>query len=246
MNFLVPEWPLPGNIQCVVTTQFLGNIATHAGDLADVHRNREILLRDGGLPREPVWLSQVHGSHVLLATGQEAGIPTADAAYTRTCGLPLAVMVADCLPILIASCSGEEIAVVHAGWRGLAREYVPQREPAQDPVLVGAGVIHSTVSAFGSQELMAWLGPAIGPCHYEVDRTVRQAFPDEYGFLDVSEGHWMMDLHQIARRQLNALGITRVFSSDTCTRCDDRFFSYRHDRQCGRFAAVMWKSGKAN
>ena len=171
-----------------------------------------------------MWMQQVHGIDVSTGTGADDP-PVADAAYTTTAGLPLTVMVADCLPVFISSTDGEEIGVAHAGWRGLA-----------------GGVLAALVGKFTRRELTAWLGPAIGPCHYEVDEVVRDQFPDDTGFLAGRDSsHWMMDLYAIARGQLADLGISRVEGGGFCTWCDDRLYSHRRD-DAGRIAALIWRT----
>jgi YfiH family protein len=182
------------------------------------------------LPAEPRWLKQVHGVGVVDAS-RHAGPVEADAAYTQDKGVVCTVMVADCMPVLLADEKGEAVAAAHAGWRGLS-----------------AGVIEATVEAMGvpAQRLLAWLGPAIGPKVYEVGAEVREAFVAkdsraEVAFAPTRPGHWNLDLYAVARQRLASLGITRVSGGDFCTHTEqERFFSYRRDKAMQRMAAAIW------
>jgi len=201
------------------------------GDLeVDVAKNRDSIRQFLGMPGEPLWLDQVHGNHVIVPelTGDKPG-QTGDAAFTTCAGRVLTIMVADCLPILLVSQDGEAIGAVHGGWKGLA-----------------AGIIEETCARFsGKTPIIAWLGPCIGPCHYEVDEQVRRNFPESD--LDAfhpgrDKSHWMLDLYQLAERRLRAAGIEDISGGNCCTYCEsDRFFSYRRDGQTGRFAVFIWK-----
>ncbi|MDA0273214.1 MAG: peptidoglycan editing factor PgeF [Proteobacteria bacterium] len=216
--------PFGDRIGVLVTTQSCGNLATHVGDIPTALANRQLLRREFNIPAEPVWLSQVHGNGVVnLSSPVVDGVVEADAAFTRVVDLPLVVMIADCLPIVLASIGGDEVAVVHAGWKGLVN-----------------GVISRAVASF-SGDVVAWLGPAIGPCHYEVDLAVRQRFEDSGGFLrGTDEAHWMMDLYEIARVQLRQAGVRSITGGEACTYCDEKFFSHRRDPEAGRIALIAW------
>jgi len=203
----------------------------HVGDnpLA-VNENRQRIAEVCGLPSAPLWLSQVHGTRI--APDPEPGTE-ADASVTSKTGLVLAVMVADCLPVLFASDDGSEVAAAHAGWRGLS-----------------AGVLENTVGAFANspQNLVAWLGPAISQAAFEVGDEVRQAFIESDGaasdcFVRNERGRWQADLYGLARQRLQAIGVKRISGGDFCTYTDaGRFFSYRRDGQCGRMAAFVFRS----
>lgn len=226
MTLLVPDWPAPPGVVAFVTTREVGNLARHVGSADDAVANRRQLAQAQNLPAEPFWMEQLHGNRVVTPEA-EKGLPRADAAYTRLAGRPLAVMVADCLPILLASRDGNEIGAVHAGWRGLA-----------------CGVVREALSRFHSRDIVAWLGPAIGPCHYEVDEVVRRAFSTDTGFrVGKDARHWMMDLYAVATAQLEAEGVDSVWGGGLCTYCDARFYSHRRDgeRDGGRMAAVIWR-----
>jgi YfiH family protein len=188
------------------------------------------LLAELNLASRPVWLNQVHGNHINVAiTTTESVVPDADASYTRQQDIVLAVMVADCLPVLLCAEDGQEVAVVHAGWRGLA-----------------SGIIERAVKEFETDRLIAWLGPGIGPCHYEVDDAVKARFSRSRAFTESEEaGHWMFNLYAEASAQLRNAGVKAIYGGNLCTYCDDRFFSYRRDGQTGRFAVLIWMNGLA-
>jgi YfiH family protein len=226
------------------------NLGGHVGDLAQaVAENRRRLKAAAGLPAEPAWLTQVHGTTVidldaaadrdtvtnLDATAEQdaadrRGAP-ADAAFTRRRGRVCAILTADCLPVLLAADSGGLVAAAHAGWRGLA-----------------GGVIEATVQALpvAPGQLMAWLGPAIGPRHFEVGAEVREALlagdPGADAALAANaRGRFMADLSALARRRLAALGIDRVYGGGQCTFADEnRYFSHRRDGATGRQASLIW------
>ena len=164
-------------------------------------------------------------------TADTAVQPRADAVVTRDVGRVCAIRVADCMPVLFAAMDGSAIGAAHAGWRGLA-----------------GGVLEATVERLGvpSSHIVAWMGPAIGPEHFEVGDDVRAAFVDvdadaASAFVKNQRGRWQCDLYALARRRLSRLGVTRVYGGGWCTFAEpDRFFSYRRDSQCGRMAALIW------
>lgn len=235
-DFILPDWPAPPNVRALVTTRQGGissgpyaslNLGDHVGDNpAAVAENRRILRAH--LPAEPVWMKQVHGIRCLDATQD---IVNADAAFSRTSGVVCAVLTADCLPILLCDTEGTVVAAAHAGWRGL-----------------GAGVIESTVAAMGvpSDRLMAWLGPAIGPQHFEVGDEVRGLFvahdpQADQAFIGKANGKWLCNIYTLARQRLAASGVCRQVGADFCTVRDEaRFFSYRRDGVTGRMASLIW------
>ena len=208
------------------------NLGGHVGDLAQaVAENRRRLKAAAGLPAEPAWLTQVHGTNVIdLDAADRRGAP-ADAAFTRRRGRVCAILTADCLPVLLAADSGDLVAAAHAGWRGLA-----------------GGVIEATVQALpvAPGQLMAWLGPAIGPRHFEVGAEVREALlagdpGADAAFAANARGRFMADLSALARRRLAALGIDRVYGGGQCTFADEnRYFSHRRDGATGRQASLIW------
>jgi|TARA_Y100000310_G_scaffold268350_2_gene280902 hypothetical protein len=238
MEFIRPEWPAPKHVQAVVTTRKGGcsvapydslNLATHVGDLRHrVLSNRQSLCQSLDLARGPPWLNQVHGTSVINA--DEKGEANADAVYSDRKNQPCAVLVADCLPIFLCDRRGLQVAVLHAGWRGLA-----------------AGIIGATVTRFlPRDDLIAWLGPAIGPCHYEVGIEVKDAFGSEVDcFAPIDKpDRWLFDLYGVARKHLAISGVRGVHGGGLCTYCQrERFFSYRRDGDTGRIAAVIWREG---
>ena len=238
-DWIVPDWPAPRNVRALVTTRAGGasrgayaslNLGLRCGDDdAAVRENRARLER--ALPQPPKWLAQVHGTTVVEADRLDH-VPAADAAVARAPGTVCAVMIADCLPVLLCDASGTTVAVAHAGWRGLA-----------------AGVIENTVAAMNvnPDELVAYLGPGIGPRAFEVGAEVREAFVarDEEAaaaFAPARAGKWLADLFSLARRALARVGVDRVHGGGLCTYTDTaRFFSYRRDRATGRMAALIWR-----
>ncbi|HHH46073.1 MAG TPA: peptidoglycan editing factor PgeF [Thiotrichales bacterium] len=242
LDWIRPDWPAPPNVQALVTTRRGGvsrppwdtlNPATHVGDdPAAVAENRRRIRANAGLPIEPLWLEQVHGSRVADDRVPHQGV-RADGRITREPGRVCVVMTADCLPVLLCNRQGTAVATLHAGWRGLA-----------------AGILEAGVAAFGQPpgELIAWLGPRIGAAAYEVGDEVRAAFAgdnDEYAahFRASGGGRWRMDLAGLAGQRLRDVGIPQVYDSGLCTFEDrTRFFSHRRDGVCGRMAALIWRS----
>ncbi len=232
-----PDWPAPANVRAGSTSRLGGvslppydslNLALHVGDdPAHVACNRQRL----ALPAEPVWLDQVHGLVVVDAGQDFVSPPQADAAYSHTAGRICAVMTADCLPLLICDRQGQEVAAIHAGWRGLL-----------------GGIIENTLACLAAPaaELLVWLGPAIGPQAYEVGEEIRQAFVQHSpraaeAFVASRAGHWWMDICALARQRLAAKGITAVYGGQRCTFADrEHYFSYRRDGVTGRMASVIW------
>jgi YfiH family protein len=212
------------------------NLGAHVGDTrAAVTENRRRVRTQLRLPAEPLWLEQVHGIEVAdldMASGQASATPpTADAAIARRAGSVCVMQVADCMPVLFAAQDGSVVGAAHAGWRGLA-----------------GGVLEATVRRLGvpASKLIAWMGPAIGPRHFEVGDDVRAAFmasdaDSASAFVANARGRWQCDLYALARRRLNALGVSAIYGGAWCTFAEaDRFFSYRRDGQCGRMAALIW------
>jgi hypothetical protein len=237
-DFIIPDWPVPANVRALVTTRHGGvstghyaslNLGDHVGDdPAAVAANRRLLRAQ--LPAEPVWLKQVHGTR-CIAAATAAPNSEADAAFARSPGVVCAVLTADCLPILLCDDAGTVVAAAHAGWRGLA-----------------AGVIESTVAALDvpGARLLAWLGPAIGPQHFEVGGEVRETFlahdpKAQQAFVALADGKWLCDIYRLAAQRLAALGVCRITSADFCTVRDARhFYSYRRDGATGRMASLIW------
>lgn len=238
--WLLPDWPAPANI-CAGTTLRHGGISPppydslNLGDHVDdnpgaVAKNRQRL----GLPTEPVWLKQTHSTRIVDAARCAPGQIEADGSYTTQPRIICAVLSADCLPILICDKKGTQVAAVHAGWRGLA-----------------AGIIETAVEKFSDNysELLVWLGPAIGPDHYEVGHEVREIFmrhdsAAKTAFI-AQQGKWRMDIYTLARQRLNALGLTGIYGGNHCTyREQEHFYSYRRDGVTGRMASLIWQEQK--
>lgn len=237
-NWIVPDWPAPQNVKTLITTRAGGvstgkyaslNLGEHVGDdPARVARNRALLR--AYLPSEPKWPKQVHGKRVVLADGA-LYTKEGDGAIARKPGTVCAVLVADCLPVLLCHDAGTVVGVAHAGWRGLA-----------------AGVIEETVKAMDipGENLMAFLGPAIGPDSFEVGDEVRQVFLEHdkkaaFAFLPRDNGKWLANLYLLARQRLAEKKLRRVYGGDWDTFSEPaRFFSYRRDGATGRMAAIIW------
>ena len=236
---LVPDWPAPANIHAATTLRKGGvslgafsslNPALHVGDDNNqVWLNRRIIREMLDLPDEPVWIDQVHSNRAVKAL-KTTSLQQADASYTDESGIVCAVMTADCLPLLVCSSDGTQVAAIHAGWRGLL-----------------AGVISNTLTAMQKQDFLVWLGPAIGPDCFEVGSEVRDAFLDKSmefnpAFKAQSNSKWLADIYQLARVELAAIGITKVYGGTHCTFTEhERFYSYRRDTQTGRMATLIWR-----
>jgi polyphenol oxidase len=270
IDMICPDWPVPQAVRAAFTLRRGGvsrppfdslNVGAHTGDQpAAVAENRRRVREALHLPAEPQWLMQEHGSTVVALdrvaamTGHEEesaraerGVrqeapardeepPRADAAISRLAGEVCAIQVADCLPVLFAARDGAAVAAAHAGWRGLA-----------------TGVLEAAVAALGAEpcriaadRLIAWLGPAIGPEHFEVGEDVRAAFLERDrgacgAFARNARGRWQCDLYALARRRLAAAGVRDVYGGGWSTYADRAsFFSYRRDGRCGRMAALIW------
>lgn len=238
--FLPADWPAPPGVRALTTLRHgLGgsqspfgtfNLGSRCGDeVVVVAENRRQLEAALALPSPPRWLRQVHGMAVAVEPGDDE--PEADAAVTATPGTVLAILTADCLPVVLAAKDGGEIAAAHAGWRGLC-----------------TGVLESTVGAMRTppDQLVAWLGPAAGPQAYEIGTEVFEAFTARDGrarmaFVPTRPGHWRVDLYMLARQRLLDAGMTDVHGGGLCTISDpSRFFSHRRDGRSGRIATLAW------
>ena len=240
-DWIVPDWPAPANVKSVITTRAGGvsggpfasfNLGLRTGDDPQAIAENRARLR-GLLPQEPKWLRQVHGADVVEAdTAMDA--PEADASVARRAGTVCAVMIADCVPVLLADRAGTQVAIAHAGWRGLA-----------------GGVIENTVRKLGAApgELLAYLGPGIGPRAFEVGADVRDALLGRdaraaTAFTPRAAGKWLADLFLLARQRLQTAGVDRIYGGGLCTYSDAaRFYSYRRDKVTGRMAALIWRTG---
>jgi YfiH family protein len=240
MELIIPDWPAPARVRAVCTTRDGGvsvapyaslNLGDHVGDdPVAVSENRARLRRELRLEADPCWLSQVHGTCTVDAAAVE-GRCEADASFATAPGRVCAVLTADCLPVLFCDRAGTRVAAAHAGWRGLA-----------------GGVLEEAVARLGVPpgELLAWLGPAIGPNAFEVGAEVREVFlandpAAARAFLPSPGGRWMADLYALARLRLARVGLTAVYGGDLCTWSDPRrFYSYRREGRTGRQASLVW------
>lgn len=248
MDLIIPEWHgMPHNVGACSTTRRGGksgapyddgsgggglNLGIHVGDDPESVSANRALLRTL-LPAEPIWLSQVHGNRVIdaAATG---GVPEADASFSTMPGVVCAIQTADCLPVLFCDAGGTAVGAAHAGWRGLA-----------------GGVLENTVKAMrdaGASDILAWLGPAIGPRCFEVGQDVLDAFAgkDEamtsaFKPIAASPGKYLADIYGLARQTLERVGVTRVSGGGLCTMTEQqRFYSFRRDKVTGRMASLIW------
>ncbi len=240
VEWVEPDWPAPPGIRVISTGRGGGvsraqyaslNLGTHVGDAPDaVAENRTRLRAAAKLPSEPQWLAQIHGTTVVDLDAEVTG--AADAGYTRRAGVMCAILTADCLPVVFASESGDTLGAAHAGWRGLS-----------------SGILDATVRAMRvpPSRLLAWLGPSIGPEHFEVGAEVRDAFlaqdrGAEAAFLANARGRFMADLPELARRRLRTMGIDRIYGGGECTYENSaRYFSHRRDGNTGRQATLIWR-----
>ncbi|UVL83192.1 peptidoglycan editing factor PgeF [Pseudomonas sp. B21-028] len=236
-DWLIPDWPAPARVKACVTTRAGGvsvapfdslNLGDHVDDDPGAVAENRRRLTDRFDVR-PAWLQQVHGIAVVEA--DPTRVATADASWTAMPGIACTAMTADCLPVLFCNRAGTRVAAAHAGWRGLAN-----------------GVLEATLDSLATpaDEILAWLGPAIGPQAFEVGPEVREAFiahlPQAVQAFVPSHnaGKFMADIYALARLRLAARGVLAVYGGGLCTVTDPRFFSYRRSPRTGRFASLVW------
>lgn len=252
VSLLRPAWPLPAGVHAFVSTRHGGgssgnyhslNLGDHVGDHAGtVANNRAVLLdalqrQTGTAALQLQWMQQVHGIKVERIDAALTPPPVADALYTTQTGIALGVLTADCLPVLFCSADGKQIAAAHAGWRGLCN-----------------GVLDFALEQFSCapSAIRCWLGPAIGPCHFEVGNDVRDAFcmlsrqrdmiATKAAFKPAGEpGKWLGNLYALAHLRLRASGVTDITGDPQCTVCLDDFYSYRQQSETGRFVTGIVK-----
>lgn len=258
-SLLHAEWPAPPQVRAFATMRGPAgdseppfgplNLGARSGDnVTTVFGNRSDLRFYADMPSTPHWLHQVHGTRVMefdqppehvpfrewehaRHAGQVNSEPEADAAVTRTPGVVLAILTADCLPVLCCADDGSEVAAAHAGWRGLS-----------------AGVLENTLLAMHTprEKILAWLGSAIAAQSYEVGDEVRDAFLTHDSaatpaFAATRPGHWLCDLYALARLRLRDAGVTHIFGGSLDTFTDARLHSYRRDgARSGRMASLIW------
>lgn len=247
-SLIYPDWPVPDNVRAVITTRQGGvsagsyssnNLALHVGDdPLSVAANRADLSRQLELSAEPQWLEQVHGIKVIEAQ-PDGLVRTADGCITKQLGLACVVMTADCLPILLCDRAGTQVAAVHAGWRSLA-----------------GGIVREALSQFSCSmdDVLVYLGPAISQSQFEVGIDVLEGFfetalsPDHCDAISAAfrpslskPMKYYADLYQLARAELNEMGVSQIFGGNFCTFEDEqRFYSYRRDGETGRMASAIW------
>lgn len=236
IRVLPATWPVLG-IRAFTTCRTGGvsqgaftslNLAAHVSDSAsDVAANRAILTHACDLAAQPLWLHQVHGRVVVDAGQVWAAPPVADGSFSTRRGVVCAVLTADCLPVVLAAQDARCVAVLHAGWRGLA-----------------GGILEAGVMALPlpPSQVAAWLGPAIGAGDYEVGDELRHAFGPaaRAAFTATGDGRYRADLYALARLQLTSLGVRRIYGGGFNTFRDPDLYSYRKAPVCGRMATVAW------
>ena len=238
-SVITPDWPAPASVHACSTTRGGGysqspwdslNLGDHVGDdPAAVAANRERVRHALALPAAPLWLNQVHSTRVVCAA-PGIRLVDADGSLTDQPGVVCAVMTADCLPVLLCNRQGTRVAALHAGWRGLLNGILE----------VGIDAMPGPVG-----QLLAWIGPGIGPQAFEVGDEVREAFmrtdPAANAAFVRHRERWLADLPALARLRLRSVGVNAIFGGDECTyRDSQRFFSYRRDGQTGRQASLIW------
>jgi len=251
-GFIVANWPAADHVHALVTTRQIPdmptvtslsaadngndtgfNLALHTGgEPSGVEANRQWLIKSAALPASPCWLNQLHGSRVVCADSVDySHPPDADACFTQEKNSVCAVMTADCLPVFFCNRSGSEVAVAHAGWRGLY-----------------AGVLEQTVATMNShpQDLLVWFGPAIGAEKFELGAEVFQTFYERHpailsAFEQTDASHYLCNIYRLAQYLLEVTGVTQFYGGDFCT-CSqpELFYSYRRDRDTGRMASLIW------
>lgn len=263
--WLVPDWPAPDGVRAVFTLRGMNardgasrgpwrffNLGDHVGDDAAAVATNRVRLRDA-LGARPVFLRQVHGTGVATLAGDTPDGISADAVLTSERALACTIMVADCLPVLLSDARGQRVAAIHAGWRGLAAGVLEQtlarlRASSASGPAPGAG-------ASSGPDVLAWLGPCIGPEAFEVGPEVHAAFVDgdpmaAACFIAARPGKYLADLQALARQRLQRLGVSRVYGNDGgsawCTVGNaSRYFSHRRDQRTlgatGRMAACIWR-----
>jgi len=241
LTFIKPNWPAPPNVKALQTTRKGGisqgpytslNLGEHVKDdpLAVAH-NRQSL--SPYLPSEPVWVNQVHGIQVIDAA-KSGCLEDADGVFATQADVVCVTMTADCLPILLCDKAGTVVAAVHAGWRGLCD-----------------GVIEAAIAKMSAnpEDILAWLGPAIGPNAFEVGDDVREQFiQKDAQAVSAFKPHgdkWLGDIYTIAKQRLVSAGVKAIYggsvNEEFCTYSDeDRFFSFRRDNVTGRMASLIW------
>ncbi|PWQ93776.1 peptidoglycan editing factor PgeF [Leucothrix arctica] len=242
--FIYPDWPAPDNIKAVMTTRHGGvslppfdglNLGDHVDDDPEaVQTNRKQLAVDLSLPQQPAWLSQVHGINVASCSSAKS-TDVADAIVGKHQNDVCSIMTADCLPVLFCDKQGTVIAAAHAGWRGLA-----------------SGVLEATIAEMTSkpQDILIWMGAAIGPDAFEVGSEVRDVFIAQHSesteaFKAQASGKWLADIYKLAliRFKHSKIPVENVYGGGRCTYSEDtEFYSYRRESRTGRMASLIWRT----
>ncbi len=246
-HHITPDWPAPANVKACITTRKGGesiepytsnNMGLHVGDNPQtVMQNRAALCEGMDLTRSPQWLEQIHGAKVVNAKN-DGRVRTADGSFSNEIGQACLVMTADCLPILLCDEKGTEVAAIHCGWRSLAK-----------------GIAARALAKFSASpdDILIYLGPAISQSNFEVGVDVLEAFfksarssvhADAIAKAFISAQrplHFYADIYALARAELNALGVTKIYGGGYCTYAQaDDFYSYRRDKVTGRMASLIW------
>jgi YfiH family protein len=245
-DWIVPDWPAPAHVRAICTTRSGGisqgpyksmNPADHVNDFVqDVAENRLLLQQSLALDSSPHWLQQIHSTKIL-DLDHKAHDFRADGSTTKHVDTHCVVMTADCLPVLLTDSNGQRVTAIHAGWRGLAN-----------------GILEVGVQQFNEkQNVLAWLGPAIGPEKFEVGEEVIDMLAAgvkiKAGWYKPSpnNGKWLVDLYALARFRLQQAGVNDIYGGGFCTFSDEkRFFSYRRQGECGRMATLIWRHQQAD
>ncbi|WP_264874835.1 peptidoglycan editing factor PgeF [Vibrio agarivorans] len=240
MMYIVPDWPVAKRVRAISSLRDGGvssspfsslNVGMHVGDNEqNVLENRSRLAIEAAMPSAPVWLNQTHSSDVLELFRPTGNVLDGDASFTSVAGVVCAAMTADCLPVLLAGENGEQVAAVHAGWRGLAD-----------------GIVEKAAAKF-SGKVIAWLGPAIGPDAFEVGQDVFDEFVSQnkqaqqaFRPSDTDANKYYANMHLLATQALNRVGITDIYRDSRCTYLNpEQFFSYRRDGKTGRQVTCIW------
>ena len=241
-NIVLPNWPAPKNVKAFGSTRLGGtstgvyqglNLGMHVNDDSNiVQANRDEIVQLNNMPTSPVWLNQTHSTNVVELLKPTQQVLDADGSITSHNKIVCAVMTADCLPVLLTNTDGTQVAAVHAGWRGLAD-----------------GILENAVQKFTKpSQVMAWLGPAIGPSAFEVGEDVYQIFTqhdshaqDAFTQHPSHSNKWLADMSILATQRLNQAGVEQVFASQRCTFSEpENFYSYRRDGVTGRQATFIW------
>jgi YfiH family protein len=252
MNFISPQWHAPKKVHALVTTRMGGlskppydslNLGNHVGDDPEnVQENRQLLRMH--IPSEPLWIRQIHSSAISTPVSRSHGLDSvieADGIVTKTPQEVLCILTADCLPVLFTAIDGSVIGASHAGWRGLSEGVL--ENTVKEMLLLSNHLV--------AADLIAWLGPAIGPDAFEVGEDVYQAFTNsitpieslDFVPITAKPGKYMANLYSLARSRLRAAGLSQIEGGQMCTYHDkEQFFSYRRNGATGRFASVIWIS----